>query len=427
MRRFAAFVLICALFTAGCPLALTAAPQEAGRPSAGAEVVGEIRIHGNHATADEDVVRLAGVQVGARIDEAGLDAIRTRLEDSGRFARVEVRKRYRSLTDPTDLAVVIIVEEHPIDVSGDPLLSPVERFVHRLQFLPVLTYEEGYGVTYGVRTSLAEPAGSESQLSVPLTWGGTRRAAAVISKAVGPGRTTRFEAGVGVTRQKHPFYRVGDRRTSVWARVSHTFASHVTLGTQIDRTDVRFGAADDGATSFGVDAALDLRQDPLFPRNTVFISAGWERVDPTSSDPLARRRLDARGYVGLVGQSVLAVRGYYDGSNDVTPPWRQPMLGGGSTLRGHRVGAFAGDSMLATSVELRVPVNSPLRASRVGVDVFFDAGKVQDAGASLGSARWERGAGIGAFVLAPFFQLNLDVARNLRDGIRWHFSLGARF
>jgi outer membrane protein assembly factor BamA len=232
---------------------------------------------------------------------------------------------------------------------------------------------------------------------------------------------------VGITRQEHPFYDVGDRRAGAWARVSHTFASRLTLGARLDRTDVRFGDLDDDATSFGVDATLDLRQDPLFPRNTFFVTAGLERIDPASSEPLQRRRVDAHGYLGLPGQPVLALRALYDGSDDPTPAWRRPMLGGGATLRGHRVGAFAADSILATSVELRVPVNSPIGTARTGFEIFFDAGKAQDAGRSLSDAKWERGAGAGVFVLAPFFQLRLDVASNLRGGVRWHLAAGARF
>jgi outer membrane protein assembly factor BamA len=433
MRHQPAFLLFCALFTAGCPLDLSASrPAVAGgvvqEGARAREVVGEIRVHGNHATTDDEVIRLSGVQVGAAVDDAALVAVRERLESTGRFARVEVRRRYRSLDDPLDVAIVIIVEEHPIDVYGVPVLNPVNRALRRLQYLPVLNYQEGYGVTYGVRVSLAEPFGSHSRLSVPLTWGGTRQAAAVLEREFGPARASRVEAGVGITRREHPFYDVADRRTSAWARVGHTLASAVTIGARVDRSDVRFGEADDEATSFGLEAALDLRQDPLFPRNTIYVSAAWEHLDPASSDAIERRRLDARAYAGLVGQSVLAVRALYDGSGDATPPWRKPILGGGSSLRGHRVGAFAGDSLLATSVELRLPLNSPLRATRTGVDLFFDAGKVQDAGASLSDARWERGAGVGVFLLAPFIQLNLDVGRNLRGGgTRWHFAAGARF
>ena len=447
MRRQAAFLLFCALFTAGCPLDL--AGREAanhGLPGPGpfattasclpgthadqatvSEVVGEVRIHGNHATPDAEVVALAGVRIGSPLEAGGVDAIRARLAATGRFARVEVRKRFRSLVDPGDIAIIVVVEEHPISPAGEPLLNPLERMVRRLQFLPMLSYEEGYGFTYGARVSLADPIGRRSRLTVPLSWGGTRQAAAIVEKSFGRRRASRVEMGAEITQQEHPFYEVSDRRGSAWARVSQTIASTLTIGARAARTDVSFGEIDDDATSVGVDASMDLRQDPLFPRNTAFVSAGWEWLDPASSASLQRRHVDARGYLGLVGQSVVAVRGLYDGWDGSAPPWRQVLLGGGPTLRGHPVGAFVGDKMLATSAELRLPLNSPLKIARAGVDLFYDAGKIQRNGLPLGDARWEQGAGVGVFLLAPFFQVNLDVASDLSGGIRWHFAAGARF
>ena len=47
----------------------------------------------------------------------------------------------------------------------------------RLLFLPILRYEEGYGVSYGVRLARTDLLGPKSRVSVPLTWGGERRAA----------------------------------------------------------------------------------------------------------------------------------------------------------------------------------------------------------------------------------------------------------
>src|SRR5205085_9670059 len=77
------------------------------------ETVHEIRVHGNAAVTDADVVKLAGVAVGDAIVPDAVRGIEKRLKDSDRFDTVEVRKRYRSLDDPTDVAIVLVVHERP--------------------------------------------------------------------------------------------------------------------------------------------------------------------------------------------------------------------------------------------------------------------------------------------------------------------------
>ena len=49
-------------------------------------------------------------------------------------------------------------------------------------FLPIVSYSEGYGFTYGARASFVDVLGEGGRVSVPLTWGGTRRAAVEIEK-----------------------------------------------------------------------------------------------------------------------------------------------------------------------------------------------------------------------------------------------------
>ena len=44
-------------------------------------------------------------------------------------------------------------------------------------WLPILSHADGYGFTYGARVSFVGALGKRSRLSVPLTWGGERRAA----------------------------------------------------------------------------------------------------------------------------------------------------------------------------------------------------------------------------------------------------------
>jgi hypothetical protein len=63
-----------------------------------------------------------------------LDAVRRRLIDTGRFEGIEVRRRYASIADPSQIALVIIVDEHAVRTwarasvqpSADPLATPLE-------------------------------------------------------------------------------------------------------------------------------------------------------------------------------------------------------------------------------------------------------------------------------------------------------------
>ena len=91
--------------------------RRCGRPSDAAggrgadrqDVIAEIRVHGNAYLKDEEVIRLAGIAVGQSLDQNGVDAIEQRLESSGFFDTVEVRKRYRSLDAAGDVAIVLLV------------------------------------------------------------------------------------------------------------------------------------------------------------------------------------------------------------------------------------------------------------------------------------------------------------------------------
>jgi outer membrane protein assembly factor BamA len=89
------------------------------------ETLGEVRVHGNHTTPDADVLGVAGLTVGAAVSEDLLAQAAARLRASGRFAAVEVRKRYRSLDNPSDILVVVGGDEHA--AGWDGVLTPGPR------------------------------------------------------------------------------------------------------------------------------------------------------------------------------------------------------------------------------------------------------------------------------------------------------------
>src|SRR5262245_12210321 len=112
------------------------------------ETVMEVRVHGNHTTPDSAVLTLAGDVVGQPATDDLIAAVVRRLNDSGRFTSVEVRKRYRSIENPADVLLIIVVNERP-GVSqkgrGEPGWTTLTA---RSMWAPMFGYSDGYGFTY---------------------------------------------------------------------------------------------------------------------------------------------------------------------------------------------------------------------------------------------------------------------------------------
>ena len=384
------------------------------------ETVHEIRVHGNASLTDADVLALAGVAVGDSLAVDSERVIETRLKDSHRFETVEVRKRYRSLDDPTDVALVLVVHERPgvrSAAGGTTVVpGPMRRFTSRLMFFPILGYSDGYGFTYGGRLSTVDLLGAGERLSAPLTWGGTKRAALEFERTFRSGPLTRIFSSVGIWNRENPHFNIGDQRVELTGRAERQFAQMVRVGVNASRSSVDFGSLDDRLWTFGTDAVLDTRADPAFPGNAILLGAGWSQLNVRGRDRINRYNTDARGYLRVIRQTVVAGRVQYFTSDGTLPPYERLLLGGSSNLRGFRSGTFDADRLLVTSAELRVPVTSVLHNARLGISVFMDAAKAADATASLRDADWHRGAGAGLFIIAPLVKINFDVAHGLNGG-----------
>ena len=395
-------------------------------PAARADAIVAVRVHGNHTTPDAEVLRLAGVAVGQLFTEdVALDAA-VRLRDSGRFRRVDVRKRYGSLDDPGAVVLVILVEEKPGISMAEGAPGPLRRIRAGTMWMPILGFEDGYGFTYGARVSLVDVLGASTRVSVPLSWGGERRAAVEIERRFERGPLSRVEASAGVTRREDPGLDFAVRRTGAAGRVERTLAPWLRIGAHASLADVRIGQQEDRLGILGAGLVADTRHDPVFPRNAVLASVAWERLSFDRADDTTRLRVEARGFVGLLPRLVLVVGGRHARAADPLPLFEQELLGG-ETLRGFRVGFRRGDRMVAGAAELRVPFTSPLRVARTGLAVFVDAGTVYGTGESLERARWDRGVGAGFFVTAAMFSARVDVAHGIGGGTRAHWSLGLAF
>ena len=416
----------------GMALVLLVASSSLARQTA-SEVVSELRVHGNYSIPDADVVRLAGVEPGDEIGPGALETIAARLRASDRFDDVDVRKRYMSLTRTDAVALILLVRERPAPVRGGPLVRALSAASRRTLLLPMLDYTEGHGLTYGARLTLVDVLGERGKLSAPLTVGGTRQAALELEKRFDAGPVHTVRGGVSASRLENPHYRVGDRRVSVWLGADRRIVDALRISAEVGWADVRFGPIDEPLATYQVAMEVDTRRNPGFPRDAVFVRAGWQWLDPgRRGAPISMPRVDARGFLGLSGRTVLAVRARYQGASAAVPAYAQPLLGGvGSggvvAVRGQRLGARAGDRLAAASVELRLPLTSPLSFGTLGVRLFFDTGATYSVTERLGRTRFSQGAGAGVFFNAAFLTLQFDAAHDLRGGARLHVGTGVSF
>jgi outer membrane protein assembly factor BamA len=408
---------------------LAAGPAQ--NPANLAEVIAEIHIHGNVATSDAEVLAIAGVAKNDPFRETTLADVRQRLKASGKFQTIEVRKLYASIEDPSKIALVIVVNEGPVRVEVPEIEGGVPRILrrrglHNFMFLPILVAEDGYGLTYGARVAFVGVARGPNRLSSPLTWGGLKRAGLEFEHTFAKGPVSRMEVGSAIQRRRNPAYEIDDDRTRLWARAERV-RGPVRLGATAGWQDVTFADTADRLKTVGADVAYDTRLDPVLPRNAVYGLVSWERVAGAAADPIDRLVLDGRGYLGLIGQSVLVVRALHENASSPQPLYLRSLLGGWSNLRGFEAGAFTGDTLVSGSVELRVPLNSPLQIARLGVNVFADFGTAYEKGSRLADQDLHRGYGGGGWITITALRFGFGVAHGVGAGTRFTFAGGLTF
>lgn len=412
-------------------LLLTLALSSAAQAPA-AEVVALVQVHGNILTSEDEIVRLADVRVGMPFDAATIDAVTARLRATRRFAGVEVLKRFASIADPSQIILVILVDEGRVQVNWDTGEVKAPSGLTggrgpRVMFLPILDYEDGYGFSYGVRFALPNPIGSRSRVSVPLSLGGEKLAGIDLEKNLDRGPFTRVQGGGAVSRRENPFYEENDDRRRVWVQGEREFARplRASVTTGWNRASL-FGVAE-SFVSAGGHVIFDTRLDPALTQNAVYARASWDRLMFGDRDDVNRTALEARGYVGLFEQQVLVLRALREDSSGPLPLYLKSLAGGTSNLRGFRAGSAAGDTLVAASAELQVPLTSPLRVGKLGVSAFVDAATVYDDGQRLSDQHFERGVGGSVWFSAAFVRLTFAVARGIGAGTRVNFGAGVTF
>ena len=408
-------------------ITLAAAQSAMPQPSTGRETIVAIQVHGNTLTPDAEIRSLAGVQVGDPVGEATVETVARHLRDAKKFESVQVLKRFASITDPSQILLVIIVDEGPVRVewNGDTARA-VKSNRLKLMFLPIVGAEDGYGVTYGARFALPDPAGANSRIGFPLTWGGDKRAAAEFDKTFSNAPFDRVAAGAAVSRRTNPHYDADDDRIRVWLRgerqLTKWLRTGATAGSQRVRFPVNGTRTTDAFGQAGADVTVDTRVDPVLPRNAVYARAAWEHIGGAN-----RTDLEARGYVGLIGQTIAQVRILRSDSDRPLAPYLKPLLGGMANLRGFKAGTDAGDTVVATSAELVVPLTSPISFGRIGVSAFIDSGTAYNDGERLSDQEWKRGSGGSVWLTAAFFRMNVAVAHGRGSSTRVHVGASVGF
>ncbi len=423
---------------AGAAAALAALPPvvSAAQEGTARAAVVEIRVHGNLSLSDAEVIALAGVEPGSAAGPDLAETVRERLEASGRFETIDVRRLYRSLTATGEVALVIVVRERPGARWRNPVARALAGVGRRLMVAPILDHREGYGVAYGALASFLDVFGPGSRLSVPATWGGHKRIGLEMEAPVSGRVIDRLRAGGWRGRRRHPYFEVDDDRTRLEVAVERGLPGGFRVNGAAAWEDVRFAATADRLFRSAVHLDYgDFRETPATARrNTVVVRAGIERL-ATVGAPAAvfRPRLDARAYAAAGGRAILAARLFFEGASAPLPPYERTLLGGSpaarGNLRGWPVGAALGDRIAAASIELRLPITSLLSEGQVGLRFFGDTAAVYGAEGSVRQASFLEGAGVGVFVMPPGFgsPVAVDVAHDFAGGVRVHASAGFGF
>jgi outer membrane protein assembly factor BamA len=408
------------------PRALAQAQAQAVR-----EVVVDVKVHGNQIVSDEDVLQIAGITTGTPFTETLLKDAERRLKASGKFETVEVIKRFASIEDLSRVLVVIIVNEGPVrivvpGVTGALPILQRRSFLSNLMFAPVIEGSDGYGLTFGARVAYPRILGDNSRLSVPLTLGGVWRAGVEVDKAFARGPFTRVEFGGAMQRRNNPAFDVGDVRRVLYVRGQRSMGI-VRAGMSAGWQNVTFAELDDTYRTIGADVTIDTRTDTALPRTALVLTASVERVFMDRGPTIDRTRIDGKAFLGIWREYVLMIHVVHENASTAVPPYFRPILGGYSTLRGFQTGFLTGDTLAAASIELRIPLTSPMNIGKLGLSVFSDWGTAYERRQHFRDQPIYNGVGGTVWYAVASFRISMAVAYGQRAGTRVHFSGGIGF
>jgi outer membrane protein assembly factor BamA len=293
-------------------------------------------------------------------------------------------------------------------------------------FVPILDAEDGYGVTYGALFSVTGHRNTTQRVIFPLSWGGDKRAALEFQKEFSHRFAPRIRSGALVQRRTHPYFDSNADRKRIWARGEWPATSHVRAAAEVAWQSSTLQGDEQDMTSVGADLIIDTRIDSFLPHNALYARAAIDRLHFSHSSPV-RTQVDATGFVGIYRDNVLAIRALREDMSVPAPPYFKSILGGSSNLRGFRAGDSIGDTLMAGSAEIRIPLTSPLRKARFGTSVFIDAGTVYAKGQRFRDQAVKQGVGAAIWASAPLLHASLAIAQGRGERTRVHFDAGLTF
>ena len=192
---------------------------------------------------------------------------------------------------------------------------------------------------------------------------------------------TRVASSFGIWNRENPHFEIDEQRVEWTARAERQFAA-VFRDRRADLAEHR-GLRHDRRSASGPSAPMrtfDTRHDPTFPRNAIVAGTGWTGLHVRGLDRIDLYTADLRGYLGVIGQAVLAGRVQYTAASDTLPSYERLLhrrrLDTARISRRHVrrrpiVCDFGGAAGTDTSV---------LSGARLGVTAFMDATKAYDVG-----------------------------------------------
>jgi outer membrane protein assembly factor BamA len=252
----------------------------------------------------------------------------------------------------------------------------------------------------------------------------------------------RITAGASVSRKTNQAFDEDDDRARLFVRAEHEFTRTLRTGVATGWQRASFEGVADTFLQTSGDVILDTRVDPILARNAVYGRASWEHlafgdsVRSTTAQPdgyggyegsANRTALEGRGYLGIIRQAVLEGRILREDSDRPLPPYLQPQLGGLSTLRGFATGSFVGDTVVAMSAEVVLPLTSPLKLGKLGVSTFIDRGAAYNKGERFADQELLTGYGGAVWFAAAFLRLNVAVAHGHGASTRVHVGGNVTF
>src|SRR5262249_47281787 len=118
--------------------------------------------------------------------------------------------------------------------------------------------------------------------------------------------------------------------------------------------------------------------------------------------------------------NVLVVRALRSDADAPLPKYLKPLFGGIGTVRGFKAGMSVGDTIVAGTVEVLVPLTTSISFARLGVSGFVDAGAAYDKGQRLRDQPIARGIGGSVWATAAFLRFSIAVAHGVGGSTRVH-------